>query len=284
MIVLSLVIAHLAGDFLLQTDRMVMEKKKYIWKHIIHHFLLTVLVLQLLVPHLWDKVIFTAGAIAGTHLIIDLLKIKFFDNLNHEENLKKLWAFLFDQLLHLGVILGVCHTFLNINMAFAGGKALDVLRDNSVTLGTVNSILFTVIIVLLATSVSGHIVRILLGTLPGQLMTFEGKYSFRNERKEGSLQDRSAGNSGVTEEYNYMVFSKHDLSRGKLIGYLERLLVILLTFYSAYPAIGFIVAAKSIARFKQLDDRDWAEYFLLGTLASMLLGIALGILLREAIT
>ncbi|CAM3724624.1 DUF3307 domain-containing protein [Mesobacillus zeae] len=282
MLVLSLVIAHLAGDFLLQTDRMLMEKKKYIWKHIIHHFLLSVFVLQIFVPHHWGKVIFTAGAIGGTHLIIDLLKIKLFDNLN-QENLKKLWAFLFDQLLHLTVILGVCHMFLNINMAIAGGKALDVLRDNSVTLGTVNSILFTVIIVLLATSVSGHIVRILLGTLPGQLMTFEGKYSFRNKRKEGSLQDRSVRNCGITEEYNYMVFSKHDLSRGKLIGYLERLLVILLTFYSAYPAIGFIVAAKSIARFKQLDDRDWAEYFLLGTLASMLLGIALGILLREAI-
>ncbi len=78
-----------------------------------------------------------------------------------------------------------------------------------------------------------------------------------------------------------MVFNKHDMSRGKLIGYIERLLVILLTYYSSYPAIAFIVTAKSIARFKQMDDRDWAEYFLLGTLTSMFIGIMFGILLRE---
>ncbi|KEZ50309.1 hypothetical protein AZ46_0206360 [Metabacillus indicus LMG 22858] len=68
-----------------------------------------------------------------------------------------------------------------------------------------------------------------------------------------------------------------------MIGYIERLLVLILTFYSAYPAIGFIVTAKSIARFKQMDDRNWAEYFLLGTLTSMFVGIALGLLLREVL-
>jgi len=39
-------------------------------------------------------------------------------------------------------------------------------------------------------------------------------------------------------------------------------------------AIGFVVAAKTLARFRQLDDRDFAEYYLLGTLASV--GVALG--------
>ena len=92
------------------------------------------------------------------------------------------------------------------------------------------------------------------------------------------------GKTGLTEEYQYTLFTKHDLSRGKIIGYIERLLVVLLTFYSAYPAIGFIVAAKSIARFKQMDDRNWAEYFLLGTLTSMFIGITLGIILREVLT
>ena len=39
-------------------------------------------------------------------------------------------------------------------------------------------------------------------------------------------------------------------------------------------AVGFVVAAKTLARFKQLDDRQFAEYYLLGTLASV--SIALG--------
>jgi hypothetical protein len=37
----------------------------------------------------------------------------------------------------------------------------------------------------------------------------------------------------------------------------------------AEAAIGLVIAAKTLARFKQLDDRDFAEYYLLGTLASV---------------
>jgi formate/nitrite transporter FocA (FNT family) len=35
------------------------------------------------------------------------------------------------------------------------------------------------------------------------------------------------------------------------------------------------VAAKSIARFEELKQREFAEYFLVGTLASVLVGIGL---------
>jgi hypothetical protein len=50
--------------------------------------------------------------------------------------------------------------------------------------------------------------------------------------------------------------------------------------------VGWIIAAKSLARFKQLEDREFAEYFLVGTLASFLLAVLVGvgirILLRQA--
>ncbi|MFD1413679.1 hypothetical protein [Oceanobacillus jeddahense] len=87
-----------------------------------------------------------------------------------------------------------------------------------------------------------------------------------------------------TEEYHYFTYSAPLRSRGKLIGYLERLLVILLTAVGAYPSIAFIIAAKSIARFKQLDDRNWAEYFLLGTLSSIFLGLVLGLIVQGVLT
>jgi hypothetical protein len=52
-----------------------------------------------------------------------------------------------------------------------------------------------------------------------------------------------------------------------------------------YSAVGWIIAAKSLARFKALEDREFAEYFLVGTLASFLLavlaGVGLRILLRQ---
>jgi hypothetical protein len=47
-----------------------------------------------------------------------------------------------------------------------------------------------------------------------------------------------------------------------------------------YAAVGWIIAAKSLARFKQLEDREFAEYFLVGTLASFLLAVLVGVGIR----
>jgi len=282
MLFFSLVLAHFIADFYLQTDDMVVEKRKYFWKHIIHHLFMTALVLigfwilednfENILKNLFIPLI----VIVLSHLIVDWMKIKLLEKmkLTNEDNMKRLGYFVLDQVLHLGMITLVCMYCFQFEI-----KGF-FQREGG--LSFIDSVLFFIIIVILATTVSGHMIKILLGSLPNQLLTFEGKYSFKNERKEAEFIQK--GKKGLIEEYNYTVFSKHDLSRGKLIGYIERLLVLLLTFYSAYPAIGFIVAAKSIARFKQMDDRDWAEYFLLGTLTSMFLGITLGILLKIVIT
>ena len=61
---------------------------------------------------------------------------------------------------------------------------------------------------------------------------------------------------------------------GATIGILERLLIVAFVLTGSAAAIGFVVAAKTLARFRQLDDRDFAEYYLLGTLASV--AVALG--------
>jgi hypothetical protein len=287
MLLLSLILAHLIADFYLQTDEIVKEKRKYIKRHIVHHFWLTAFVLfafwtrDFLNTNIFENVVFPVLFILISHLLIDLFKIKLLDSIKikNDENTKRVGFFILDQLLHLGMLILCCQLFLGIKWT----RIFEVFQDGR-GIGTVNSVLFIIIIVILATTVSGHMIRILLGSLPNQLLTFEGKYAFKQERKEAHFENKRMGEKGISEEYNYTIFSKHDLSRGKLIGYIERLLVLILTFYSAYPAIGFIVAAKSIARFKQMDDRDWAEYFLLGTLTSMFIGIGLGIVLREVLT
>ena len=56
---------------------------------------------------------------------------------------------------------------------------------------------------------------------------------------------------------------------GEAIGIIERLLIVTFVLVGAEAAIGLVIAAKTLARFKQLDDRDFAEYYLLGTLASV---------------
>jgi hypothetical protein len=70
---------------------------------------------------------------------------------------------------------------------------------------------------------------------------------------------------------------------GATIGVLERLLIVLFVVTGSTAAIGFVVAAKTLARFKQLDDRDFAEYYLLGTLASVSVALVTGMLAAGAI-
>ena len=64
---------------------------------------------------------------------------------------------------------------------------------------------------------------------------------------------------------------------GATIGILERLVVVSLVLAGQAAAIGLVVAAKTLARFKQLDDRRFAEYYLLGTLASVAVALITGL-------
>ncbi len=61
---------------------------------------------------------------------------------------------------------------------------------------------------------------------------------------------------------------------------LERALVLSFLLFEAHAAAGFVVAAKSIARFKKLEQQPFAEYYLVGTLLSMVVALAGYVALR----
>ena len=67
---------------------------------------------------------------------------------------------------------------------------------------------------------------------------------------------------------------------GALIGCLERLLTLIFVLIGQYGAIGFVVAAKSILRFKD-SDTDRTEYVLVGTLLSFGIAIAVGLIMEK---
>ncbi|HEY8364013.1 MAG TPA: hypothetical protein VIK84_00455 [Haloplasmataceae bacterium] len=61
---------------------------------------------------------------------------------------------------------------------------------------------------------------------------------------------------------------------GATIGILERLLIFLCLLNQLYTSIGLIFTAKSIARYKRINDEPaFAEYYLIGTLTSVLMSI-----------
>jgi hypothetical protein len=70
---------------------------------------------------------------------------------------------------------------------------------------------------------------------------------------------------------------------GATIGILERILIVVFVLTGSEAAIGFVVAAKTLARFRLLDDRDFAEYYLLGTLASVAVAIITGLIARATL-
>jgi len=72
-------------------------------------------------------------------------------------------------------------------------------------------------------------------------------------------------------------------SAGKYIGILERLLVFVFMIMNEWQAVGFLLAAKSIFRFGNLQearDRKLTEYILIGTLLSFGIAVLTGIAYR----
>ena len=69
---------------------------------------------------------------------------------------------------------------------------------------------------------------------------------------------------------------------GRIIGTLERWLILLLVMLSQYEAIGFLIAAKSILRFSETSKgTEKSEYVLVGTLFSFFIALSTGILIMK---
>ena len=83
---------------------------------------------------------------------------------------------------------------------------------------------------------------------------------------------------GATDDTNV----KGLVAGGQLIGYLERVLILTFTIVGSYAAVGFVLAAKSIFRFGELNksnDRSITEYVLIGSLMSVVITTLLGTLI-----
>jgi hypothetical protein len=74
-----------------------------------------------------------------------------------------------------------------------------------------------------------------------------------------------------------------EIQRGRRIGNLERAVLLAITAEGGYAAIAFLIAANGLIRSKELENRDFAEYFLVSTLASIAVALAAGILIRGII-
>lgn len=85
-------------------------------------------------------------------------------------------------------------------------------------------------------------------------------YSIDNQSKEGNSQFKA----------------------GSLIGTIERWLILVFVILEQYEAVGFLLAAKSIIRFKDTETSK-TEYVLAGTLISVAVAVACGLVINYSI-
>lgn len=71
---------------------------------------------------------------------------------------------------------------------------------------------------------------------------------------------------------------------GRLIGNIERLLIFILVSTGNTAVVGLVITAKSIARFEELKNRQFAEYYLCGTLSSTLLALITALVTSRLLT
>lgn len=76
----------------------------------------------------------------------------------------------------------------------------------------------------------------------------------------------------------------HSQRLGRAIGIIERLILMTLVIVDTVSAMGFVLAAKSLARYQELNNREFAEYYLVGTLTSYGLALFAGLGLKRIIS
>lgn len=241
-IFLPLYFAHLLGDFVLQTDASVREKERIIGllRHGLMIGILSYLFLGLIAC--WQIPL----GIFISHILLDAWKLR-------SKKGTHLSRFLIDQAGHISIL---------VLFAWAAGYSFsDAPLVGSVLFGKgyLTSLAF----------LSGAITSIYVGSFPIEL-AFKalGIKEPQNEPDDTSQDQKGALDQGIPQG-------------GRVIGYLERGLIFLFIL-AGYPAgIGFLVAAKSIFRFGELTDttrRSQAEYIIIGTLLSILIGSAVSYL------
>lgn len=250
-----LLMFHLLGDFILQSSRMAEEKQKpgktgrrALARHMLLYLLTSLL--SVLWWGQWWEILLMAGFLGVSHAVVDLLCVR----LRRAFPGKRFFLFLSDQAVHGILLVGASRMLGGLNRA--GSMMRDMLPGDwgpqerfQVMLG---------------------IVLVLLCTAPAAVLV----------KEVFSLISAS-----VPEEKRLEPAGQVDIYRsGYVIGVCERLIILVLGVAGQFGAVGFVLAAKSLARFKLLnDDKDFAERYLVGTLASALVAIV-GVLIWNQLT
>lgn len=245
---LALYLAHLVTDFLLQPDRLVTAKKRgsprAYAEHGSIHLFAALAFLGFAVQGLRKSPGFYAFALALTlaHLAMDWAKIRLLQSGRIAESAP---TFLWYQFLH----------FLSVGLAawLIARPSLPTVISNLRWLQLeIEKPLLLLVVYLAVIFGGGYVVRLLTRPL------------LKNDLRDLGETTGELQNAGM------------------YIGWLERFVVLTALLLQSPATVGLILTAKSIARYPEMKSVRFAEYFLIGTLLSMTIGILGGLILLKA--
>ncbi len=260
-----LVCGHVLGDFVFQTKEMVRRKIEFRWL-LFHVLVLSVVQAAVILPFYPALGTVLAVVVVGIlHLMIDYARTNF----EHRLGMRPGWdirLLLADQSLHVTTLIGAWYLFLNpVPLQLLSPALIDV----SATTLTQAAVLLAGVAFLW--NGGSAVVR---GTLDVVL--------HRSGGNGLQTMQRAAGEDGEEDE------TERDRV-GELIGKLERELILVLGLIDAWAVIGLYVGTKPFARLRMggsdqpgrsEEDELSRNYYLVGTLASVLVAILAIILVR----
>ncbi len=77
--------------------------------------------------------------------------------------------------------------------------------------------------------------------------------------------------------------SEGEFNTGRIIGMLERTIIFVAVLNNEIAAIGLVLGAKAFTRFKEFENREFAEYVLIGTLTSAFVAVAVALVVKAIV-
>lgn len=237
------IIAHFLGDFIFQSSTMASKKRaslKYFDLHCLIYSGFIILALIWFEP--LKNVICAALIIIISHVVIDYARNMILNKLSEKQGDHKtsdFVIFIADQILHILIIICSIH-LLKATNGF-GKIVLNGILIHIPWKQLYNGTILVFLYILCLSPAAVFIKKIFV------------LFSFQNDEEPKTKDDL--------------------IKSGYLIGLLERVIILTLGLNGQLGAIGFVLAAKSLARFNQLNDKNFAEKYLVGTLLSVAIAL-----------
>lgn len=269
-VLFSLLVAHLLSDFIFQSSSMAQQKQSQDiktmlsanLKHSIIHGIISTIVL---LYYFWTPwIVLVIAMLFISHFIVDIVK-SYLVAIKRPGFKYSSLIFIIDQILHF-IILLIISSIVSRNIRkFTGieilvNRVIQYTRTCSTNITYGQKLIVFLALILIGLWGIGIFIRIFVEEIEYK--------PYRRALNKKIFIANDDNNNGVQ-------------NGGFLIGILERMIIICAVVTDMTQIIGFLVATKSIARFKKFDDDKFVEYFIIGSFISIFSAIVIGLLIRS---